>query len=195
MSRIEEAVQLLSEGGVIDRLKEEAQFEREAERGELLAKLAQVEQAEAARAAELAKVRPALLQKITRLETELQTARNELDALNVPTGFTVEKLRGKLRRLADPRIGLAIAYLLDLGDRARHTFVSAPQRVKKLSGGHETTYVTNGEQIAEVQASVKAAVRKLEAIQEAARPTDLDAVLVELVDPIKLAVQRLHGLH
>lgn len=195
MSKIEEAVQLLSEGGVIDRLKEEAQSEREAERADLLARLAAVEQAEAARAAELAKVRPALLQKITRLEAELQTAKKELDALAVPTGHTAEKLRGKLRKLADPRIGMAASQLRDLADRARGAFASVPQRVRKLSGGHETTFVSNAVQIAEIQASVRSAVCKLEAMQEDARPADLDAVLTELVDPIKLSVQRLLGLH
>lgn len=195
MGDVNEALQLLTDGGVIDRLKSDAQASRETERAGLLATLAQVEQAEAARGAELAKVRPALIAKIAKLEAELKTARRELNALAVPTGHTADKIRGKLRKLSDPRIGAAIAQLLDLADKARRAFLSTPVRTKKLSGGYETVIESNAGRIEAVQQSVRAAVRKLEAVQEAERPADLDAVLVEIVDPIKLAVQRLHGLH
>lgn len=195
MSDVTEALQLLTDGGIIGKLKDDAQAAREAERAELLVKLARVEQAEAARAAELAKVRPALLEKVARLEAELQAAKRDLNALCTPTGFTVEKLRGKLRKLADPRIAEAISHVIDLSDKARDAFLARPVYTKKLVGGRDVEYVSNADRINEVQAAVKAARHKLEALQESERPADLGKVLAEIVDPIKLAVQRLHGLH
>lgn len=195
MSDVTEALQLLTDGGVIGKLKDDAQAAREAERAELLVKLEQVEQAEAARAAELAKVRPALLEKVATLTAELETAKRELNALAPPTGFTVEKLRGKLRALADPRIAGALAHVSDLGDKARHAFLATPIFTKKLVGGRAVEYQSNADRINDVQAAAKAARHKLEVLQEAERPADLDKVLAEIVDPIKIAVQRLHGLH
>lgn len=195
MSDVTEALQLLTDGGIIGKLKDDAQAAREAERAELLVKLEQVEQAEAARAAELAKVRPALLEKVARLTAELETAKRELNALCVPTGLTAEKLRGKLRKLADQRIAGAISHVIDLSDKARHAFLSRPIYTKKLVGGRAVEYQSNVDRINEVQAAVKVAWQKLEALQEAARPADLEKVIAEIVDPIKLAVQRLHGLH
>lgn len=195
MNDVAETLQLLTDGGIIGKLKDDAQNAREVERAELLTKLAQVEQAEAARAAELAKVRPTLLTKVAQLEAELKAARRELNALCPPTGFTVEYLRGDLRKLADPRIAAAITQLRDLADKARHAFASRPVYTKKLVGGRAVEYQSNVDQVNEVLAAVRAARPELEALQEAERPAELDKLLASKIDPIKLAVQKLHGLN
>lgn len=195
MSDVAETLQLLTDGGVIGKLKDDAQNAREVERAELLTKLAQVEQAEAARAAELAKVRSALLTKVAQLEADLMAARQELNALCPPTGVTAQKLRGNLRKLADPRIAEAITQLIYLSDKARQAFGSRPVYTKKLVGGRAVEYHSNADQCNEVQTAVKAARLELEALQEAERPAELDKLLAEKIDPIKLAVQRLHGLN
>lgn len=191
-AHLNEAVELLAP--VVDRLRSEAQDDREVERAALLTKLAQVERAEATRAAEYGKVRAALEATIAELETELQAARRELNELAAPTGFTAEKLRGKLCRLADPRIAQAIQELRDLEDKARHSFRAAEVSTKKI-GGRSIRTISNAEEINATVASVREAVRELEALMEAERPDDLAKLLEQKIQPIKIAVQRLHGLH
>lgn len=194
MTNMSEAVQLLSDGGVIARLKEEKQAPRELKRAQLMVELAQVEQAEAIRGAEVMRVRATLDQKIARLESELRAAQQERRVLTDPTGFTVQRLRGELRKLADPRIEQTIGLLHDLGGKARQAFSSSEIRVKRLRG-YETNTVSNAAAINEVQDRIRAAVGELEALQEAMRPDNLEDVLAGMVDPIKLAVQRLHGFN
>lgn len=194
MTDVNKALQLLADGGVLDKLKADAQSAREAERALLLVRLTEIEQAEAMRAAELAKVRPALLEKIAGLESELRAAKLELNKLAVPTGLAAEQLRGNLRKLSDPRIAEAITKLSDLFDKARHSFSSHEVRVRKLAGGRSVERQNNSGRIAVVMENIRDARYALEALQEAERPADLDAVLAELVDPIKIDVRRLHGM-
>ncbi|MDP1646078.1 MAG: hypothetical protein Q8L71_11360 [Thiobacillus sp.] len=193
MSNLQEAVQLLSEGGVIDRLKEDAQAEREAQRAELLTLLARVESAEAERVAAVEKVKPDLLKRHAALKAELAAVVRELAALDTHTSFTIEKTKGKLRKLADPRIGQAINQLHDYAAKARAAFRSGSRRVKKLSGGYERTTESNAIEVADLVAEIHRAVGELEALQEARRPDNLAALLAEKIDPIKRSVRKLHG--
>jgi hypothetical protein len=192
---LHEAVQLLSTGGVIDRLKDEAQDAKEAERVALLARLAEFEQAEAKRAATLEKVRPALEKRIAELEAELKATRHELAALDTWTSITGDKLRGKLRRLADPRIDQAISQLSELAGKARDGFAGGTRRVRLLTGGHRMERISNGLAVSDLLAGINGAKREMEALQEAKRPDDLAAYLAEKIEPFKQAVQKLHGLN
>lgn len=194
MTDVSKALQLLADGGVLDKLQADAQSAREAERAQLLVKLAQIEQAETTRGAELAKVRSVLVEKIARLEAELQAAKWELNALAVPTGYAADRIRGQLRKLSDPRIAEAITKLSDLFDKARHSFSSHDVRVRKLAGGRSVESQNNSGRIAVVMENIRDARSALEALQEAERPADLDAVLADLLDPIKVDVRRLHGM-
>lgn len=194
-TNLQEAVQLLSDGGVIDRLKDEAQASKEAERADLLALLAQYEEAEAARGAVLEKARPALAIKIAELEAALNAARRELAALDTGTPLTGDRLRTKLRRLADPRIGQAIDHLIELSDKARDGFAGGTRRVRLLTGGYTTEQVSNGLMVSDLLADINQARRDLEALQHAKRPDDLAARLDGIIDPLKKAVQKLHGLN
>lgn len=192
---LDEAVQLLSDGGVIDRLKDEAQDAKELERAGILARLAQFEEEQAKRAATLEKVRPALEKRIAELEAELKATRHELRALDTATPITGDKLRGKLRRLADPRIAQAIDQLGELAGKARNGFASGTRRVRLLAGGYTTEQVSNGLMVSDLLAGINGAKRELEALQEAKRPDDLAAYLAEKIQPFKEAVQKLHGLN
>lgn len=194
MSNLQEAVQLLSEGGVIDRLKEDAQSEREAQRAELLTKLAQVEQAEAERVAGVEKAKPDLLHRRAALKAELAAVDRELAALDTPAGFTLEKTRGKLRKLSDPRIGQAINQLSDLESKARAAFCIGSRRVKKLMGGYETTTASNAIEVADAVAEIRRVAAELEALKEARRPDDLAGLLKAKLNPCKAAVRKLSGL-
>ena len=190
---LHEAVQLLTDGGVIDRLKDEAQDEKELERAGILARLAEFEQEEAKRAATLDKVRPALEKRVAELKAELEATQHELAALATSTPVTGDKLRGKLRRLADPRIAQAMSHLGGMFDKAREGFVCGTRRVALLTGGHTTKQVGNALQVSDLLASIKATRLELEALQEAKRPDDLTALLAEKLEPIRQGVQKLHG--
>lgn len=189
---LDEAVKLLSDGGVLTRLKDEAQSEREAERAGLLVRLSDLEKRQAEDGAKAEETRAATVARIAELEASLAQARKDLAAIEAPNGITLDKLRGKLRRLSDPRIGEAIVQLYDLFDKARGAFATGNFRVKKMLGyAHDVT--SNALPIADVMADIKRARLELEALQEQQRPDDLDAVIAAKLDPIRLAVRNLHG--
>lgn len=191
-SNLAEAVQLLSDGGVLTRLKDEAQSEREAERAGLLVRLSALEKSQAEDGAIAEKMRAAAVARIAELEASLAQARKELAATVAPSSFSIDKLRGKLRRLADPRIGAAIEQLLDLGEKARHAFSIGTSRVRRLHGT-STSETSNALPIADVLADIRKTRIELEALAEQERPDDLDAVIAAKLDPIRLEVRRLAG--
>lgn len=193
MGNLQEAVELLSAGGVIERIKEDVQAEREAERAALLAQLAQVEQDEAKRAATVEKVKPVLLKKFAELKAELAATERELKALEGIPSFTIENTRGKLRRLSDPRIWQAITQLRDLESKARDAFRHGTRRVKRLAGGHDVFTESNALEVADVVAEIRAAMGELEALAEAARPDDLAALLAAKIEQAKQSVGKLGG--
>lgn len=189
---LDEAVKLLSDGGVLTRLKDEAQSEREAERAGLLAQLSDLEKRQAEDGAKAEETRAATVARIAELEASLDQARKALAAIAAPSSFTLDKLRGKLRRLADPRIGEAIVELSDLSDKARGAFVTGSIRVKKMLG-YSLSATSNALPIADVLADIRKTQIELEALQEQQRPDDLDAVIAAKLDPIRLEVRRLAG--
>lgn len=195
MNNLNEAVQLLTDGGVIDRLKEESQDAREKERAELLARLVQIEHDEAVRNAAREEQRPALCQRVAELEDALNTARRKLGALDTFTPPTGDRLRGKLRKLSDARIADAINVLRVLDSKARNSFASAERRVKLLAGGYTTQTVSNALAIADVVARIKGLIHEFEALQESKRPDNLSAYLASRIDPIKIEVRKLHGFN
>ncbi len=196
MGNVQEAIELLRSGGVIDRLKDEAQTAREVERAELLERLQKAEKDEADRVAAIQKNRPALLERVAKLEAELADARRALrqfDGLDV-SYVSRDKLRMKLRKLADPRIGETLSHLRDLIGRAHQGFRSAVVRVRTVNG-KETRTESNALEIGYVVESIRAAIVQLEALEESPRPANLDAVLRQLVEPLEAAVRKLHGFN
>lgn len=193
MGNLQEAVELLSAGGVIERIKEDVQFEREAERAVLLAQLAKVEQDEAKRAAAVEKVKPDLLKRHAALKAELAATEREIKALDPTPSFTIEKTRGKLRKLADPRIGQAVNQLRDLESKARAAWRHGTRRVKRLAGGHSVFTESNALEVADVVAEIRAGMGELEALAEAARPDDLAALLAAKIAQAKQSVGKLGG--
>lgn len=189
---LDEAVKLLSDGGVLTRLKDEAQSEREAERAGLLDRLADLEKRQAEDGAQAEETRAATVARIAELEASLATARKDLAAIEAPNGITLDQLRGKLRRLADPRIGEAIMELSDLFDKARGAFVTGNFRVKKMLG-YSSEATSNALPIADALADIKQARIELETLQEQQRPDDLDAVIAAKINPIRMAVRKLNG--
>lgn len=196
MSRnFEKAMAVLAEAGVIDSLEAEAQDAREVERAELLERLAGFEAAEAKRLAKIDGARPELEQKVAELEAALEAARRELrELVDGPSSFTGQKLRGKLSKLADPRIDRAIGTLRDLEGEARKAFsYGTVLGQRRLAGGHDKRTVSNAIEVADVMADCRAAIGDLELLKIAKRPDDLAEVLAAHVEPLKVAVRKLSG--
>lgn len=184
--------------GLLGRLKEEEQAKREAERAEDLQKLKTVEARQSELGAAAAKLRAEQAGRVARLEAQLAEARAELNRANEElTGLdaTATKLRGKLRKLADPRLDAAILKLQEYSEQARARFQSGTMPVR---GGifrrRSIETVSNAEPIAEIMAEARAGVAQLEALKESTRPENLDAVIASIVDPVKRSLQELAGL-
>lgn len=191
-AKLTEAVELLSDGGVLDKIKADKRAEREAERAILLVKLTDAEQATAEAGATAAARRAEVEQRISDLETQLAAARAEMGNIRVPDGYTVENLRGKLRRLSDPRIAEAINQALDLSDKARGAFKSGTVRRLTLKG-YVSEEVSNALEVSDVLAAAKIARDELEALQVTSLPENLDAVIAQKLGPVRRAVRKLHG--
>ncbi|MDO9225639.1 MAG: hypothetical protein Q7W53_06395 [Pseudomonadota bacterium] len=199
MSNLSEAVELLESGGILDRLKNEAQAEREIERNALLAELVQAEQRDQAAGEAAAEGVEKLTEKVAKLEAQLLAAREALNLLTAEgaaIGVLAANFRGQLRKLADPRLQSAIADVSRFWDMARHRFAS--RQVPKPAGvffrGKTAVTESNAATIAEIMASCVAARERLEAMQEAPRPDDLEAVIAQLVDPVRADLRTLSGL-
>ncbi|MDP1906611.1 MAG: hypothetical protein Q8M09_20625 [Pseudomonadota bacterium] len=195
---VAEAVAILDGAGVLDRLKREAQDERETERNALLAELVQAEQRDQAAGAAAAEGSEKLTAKIEKLEAQLLAAREELNLLTAggAAGIHAANIRGRLRKLADPRIQSAIADVSRFWNMARHRFAS--RQVPKPAGvffrGKTAVTESNAATIAEIMAACVAAREQLEAMQEAPRPDDLDGVIEHLVGPVRADLRTLSGL-
>lgn len=197
MADIAEVAEVLSQAGVIDRLKEDAQAEREKEREGLLGKLEAVEKRRIELAEGAAKETSGKAAEVARLEAELAKARVGLNQANEElTGLdaTATKLRGKLRRLADPRIDAAILKLSDYSEMARQRFISGEVPVYGIIRRRTTKTVNNAETVAEIMAACRAGQAQLEALQESARPHHLEETIKAIVDPIKIRLRDLAGL-
>lgn len=196
---IARAVQLLDNSGILARLKNEAQAEREIERENILQHLAEVE-AQAATAglvaAELVATKAA---EVAALELKLAEARRDLNkASNGNASLYAQacNLRGRLRRLADPAIDEAIAGLSAMSDRCRSEFrgVSSLSAPDKMTGKRKMLEVTNTDQITDILQTVTASRLKLEALKEAPRPSNLEAVIANLTTSPRNKLRELVGV-
>lgn len=193
-----EAVEMLEESGVLDRLKEDAQTAREEERATHLQRLGEVEKRLLELSEADAKQTSGQAAEVARLEALLAEAKAGLRQRNEELAgldATANKLRGKLRRLADPRIEAAILKLSDYAEIARQRFRTGEEPIRGLFVRKVTKTVSNADQVAEVMALARAGRAQLEVLKEAERPANLEAVIAEIVDPVKARLRELAGLH
>ncbi|MEW5789521.1 MAG: hypothetical protein AB1899_16880 [Pseudomonadota bacterium] len=191
---VTEAIGLLNESGMLARLKDEAQRDREIEREKLLSRLAEFEATQAEAGKHHAEEVVAATERVRLAEEALRAARAALnEATNMAmTPATGEKLRGKLRRLADPAIDDAARALADLADRARGAFRSnETTKVDPLSGRKFMMDVSNAAEIAHIQARITMATKQLEVLRESRRPDNLSEVLESITSPIRDEVRTL----
>lgn len=189
---LDEVAGLLRDSGILANLAADAQAEREVERAALFEKLQAFEKAEAERCAKLATTRAALKQKIEREEISLKAARAELASLENGGSFTIEKLKGKLRRLSDPAYAKATKELEHLFDKARHSF-SVGHGVVRGAVRKQQITVSNSLEVAEALASIREARLRIEAMTELPRPDDLPEVLEAIMQPLRETVRKING--
>jgi hypothetical protein len=189
---IEEVAGLLRNSGILANLAADAQAEREVERLSLFERLQAAEQAEQARAEKLRGKRDELRKRVDAAETTLKQARAALAELEAGGSMTADKLRGQLRRLADPAYLKALAELSRLFDQARHGFQVGHGVVRTLHGKRPITE-SNSLQIAETLAAIRETRLRVEAMQEQPRPDDLPEVLEGLLSPLRLGVRSIAG--
>jgi hypothetical protein len=195
---LDEIAHLLNSGGVLDKLAATAQEEREFERAELLVKLAEVEKADSIAGKKLAVEIVLATQALAQADDKIRPAKArllELSQQSANIGATAQKLRGKLRRLADPQLDQGARLVDHLFDKARNSFAGhdVVQRIGR-SKRKVTVRETNAEQISEVMAKCRAAQLQIDALRESPRPDNLVEVLAAITDPIRADVRRLAGL-
>lgn len=199
MTDVEKAVGLLSERGVLDRLKVEAQSERELERAGLLEKLIGIEAEDAARGAELADEVAKATSEIAKHERALNEARlklNNLIARNAGLGVMAAQIRNRLRDLADPAIDEALINLSLISELARREFRSATvySRPDPLTGKRSPIDESNSESIDYILHECADVRMQLEALKEAPRPADLPAIIERLLSGLRLKLRTLMGV-
>lgn len=193
MTNLSEAVKLLENSGVLANLAADAQAEREVERLALVEKLRTAEAAEHERCEKIQQKRDEIQKRIDRDEASLKLARAELQQLEAPGAyFTIENLKGKLRKLADPAYAKAIIECGKLWDKARNTGRSSRGVARTLNGRREIAD-SNYLEVGDVMTTIREAERVIEAMQEQPRPDDLDQVLEAMLTPLRQSVRSLGG--
>lgn len=194
-----EAIDLLASAGVIDRLKNEAQAERELERAELLDKLLAIEEQDTTLGAVLADGIVRLSGVIADLEKKLARARGELSkttAERSALGTNAQQMRFRLRQLADPAIDAAIVDLTHVAERARREFRATTEYspVDPISGKRTARAISNGEPVSQLLEACATARGQLEALKEAPRPADLPEIIDRLLVGVRANLRALVGV-
>lgn len=194
----QEIIDAVRSKGLDEKIRESHQLEREAERGPLLQLLLQVEQGDEQAAWRYAEERSHAERKLREAEAAAAVARRELSKIHAAAsmiGHRAERLRGELRKLADPRINDGILVLRDLGERARMAFKSRPISARvNLFNDRAELGISNSLEIAGALATVKESVDRLEVMREQPRPDNLPGVIEEIIEPCRELVRKIVGL-
>ncbi|MFA7399133.1 MAG: hypothetical protein WCZ98_01505 [Sideroxydans sp.] len=194
----DEILELLRERNLDEKLLESRQLDREIERNNLIQKLAQQSKDDEEKSRRLAARR-------MNLEAKLRTARAEAEAASIgldeiatdqaTVGVSAQKLRGKLRSLADPRIEQALCTLRRLVDRARAGYKGRTRLVRKgIMGGTVEKETNNSIEVADAVGQIETAMRSLEDLKEQSRPADLQNQIEKNVAPCLNTVRAIVGL-
>lgn len=195
----DQVLDALRSRGIDKRLAEEEQTRREAERSGILVTLEKLIPEDEANGKRLAALCDETRQAIRLAEAAAAEGRLRLNTLEAEwgqVGARAERLRGALRKLADPGIEAARVRLRSFHDQVRSAFRSRTLTVQvdDVSGRKGEKVESNGDEIKRVIDAIRAADGKLEALQLAPRPANLSGVIASIVDPVLLRVQRLAGL-
>jgi hypothetical protein len=193
-----EILDVLRERKLDVQLLESKQLEREAERAPLLQQLVDQDRVDEINGKRYATRHTATERKLREAEAAAAAARRELCEINAEwsaVGACAQRLRGQLRGLSDSRIEDGLATLRTFGDRTRMAFKSKTRQKRVgIMGDKVDTEVGNNLEIGDTLAAIKEAIDRLEVLKEQPRPSDLPAVIEEIVAPCRDRVRRLVGL-
>lgn len=194
----EEILDILRERKIDEKLLESQQFEREKERAELLNQLGPQVRADEENCKKLAARRRDIENRLREAEAAAAAARREMceiDSASSQIGYNAARLRGKVRQLADPRIGASINVLMGFAERARSAFKSKGRSVRlDLMGGRFNVDESNSMEIAEALSLITAAIERLKSLQEQPRPADVAAFIENNEAACRSAVRKLIGI-
>ena len=195
----QEVVDLLHMHSIPERLAEQVQSEREIERAELLARLADQQARDTEAAARLTPKIPGLEKRVIEAEAEAARARRELCEVRGELshiGTSAEKLKGKLRRLADPRIDAGQNELRTLADKARNAgrVTVHMARLSPFDADRKPVEKSNYLEIGDVLASIRAAINELESFKDMARPADLGERINAMIERCRSDVRKVLGV-
>lgn len=178
-----EILEYVNKKGILERIAETQQAEREEERVRLAEEIIAIKKHEA-------EILPPILDRqrkaradIEAAEAALQQARVELAeadsqiaAANI--GFRIQASHYRLAMLADPRIHGTITQLLNFDEKARQGGFSAWTQTEKKWDGDKTKIECNNSDVLEaIRAQIRKAVTDLEALLYAPRPANLAEIL------------------
>jgi hypothetical protein len=194
-----ELIDLLRDRGLDAKLMEERQVEREAEREDLLQRLMAQEAADEAVGNKLNGQETEAKRRLRNAEAAAAEARRELMEMGASRshiGVTANKLRAKLRCLADPRIERDLRALRALEDKVRGAFSIRTTRTRDnpLKPGRTEVSYSNTIEVGEALAAIKQAVDRLEVLYEQPRPDDLTEFIKGVTRPVYDRVHRLIGI-
>lgn len=194
----DEILDILRERKIDEKLLESQQLEREKERAELLNQLDPQVRADEENNKKLAARRRDVENRLREAEAAAAAARREMcdiESESMRIGFNAERLRGKLRKLADPRIEASINILMGFAGRSRSAFKSKSISVRiGLMGGRSNVDESNSMEIAEALALITAAIERLKNLQEQPRPADVAAFIENNEKACRGAVRKLIGV-
>ncbi|MCC7310164.1 MAG: hypothetical protein IT510_02830 [Sulfuritalea sp.] len=193
-----EVLDALRNRGIDKALAEERQAARESERAGILAELGRIVPEDDANGRRIAALRDEARRAIVLAEAAAAEQRLRVNVLEGELslcGVRAERLRGELRKLADPRIEAARDRLRNFQGRVRAAFRSREITTQvDAMGTRADVTESNVDEIKQVMGAIRAADSRLESLQFAARPENLAEVIAGIVDPVLLRVQRLAGL-
>ncbi len=192
-----EILEYVNKKGILERIAETQQAEREEERVRLAEEIIALKKHEA-------EILPPLLERqrnaraaLEAAEVALQQARVELAEANsqviaADTSFRIERRHNLLAGLADPRIHGAITQLLNFDEKARQGGFSAWTQTEKKWDGDKTKIECNNSDVLEaVRAQIRKAVTDLEALLYAPRPANLSEILEAALSAGEAACHRI----
>lgn len=191
----EDILDYVREKGVIQRLQEARQLEREDERALLAKEIGGLRDAAAVALPPAQKRLQIAMKAKADAEASLQLSLVEISAAQqevyaADTGFRVEMRLGKIAVLADPRIHQALMMLRDLEQKARSGIATWTTSRKNFIGKKTHDEHSNADEIASVVASIRAQSEALQALLHLPRQDDLQEVIVAHLTAAESACRR-----
>jgi hypothetical protein len=193
----DEALAILRDSGLLTEMQIEARRHAETERATLLLKIQEIEQRQLEELPALrAVIESAEIQKreAERLLAEAIRAGLEAHSAHDPLAYSLEhglnRARGKMMQLADPRIKKLQTHLKNLARQVNDSFQIWTEKEPTFTGVRRIERSNSTECNAAIEA-IGAATRQLESLKYAPFPEDFETAVRDIFMPVEMALQAL----